>query len=120
MNSVKKEKNLVGKNILFICASNINRSPTAEIWFSIRKPLNSYKSAGSCKAACRIHGGRYVLESDLESSDRIFLMDNRNLNDLHKEYGNKYDSKIEIVGIADKYKYLDLSLLFEIIDKIQI
>jgi len=50
------------KNILFVCAANVNRSITAQFWFSITKPENQYESAGSCRAACHIHGGDFVTQ----------------------------------------------------------
>lgn len=108
------------KSILFICAANINRSTTAELWFSMRHPENNYESAGSSKAACRIHGGKYVTEPQLQQADRIICMETRNQNEIEKQYGNLYSHKIEVVQIADKYSFLGLPLIFEIIDRIKI
>jgi len=108
------------KSILFICAANKNRSITAEVWFSMRHPENNYASAGSCKAACRIHGGKFVTESQLQQADRIICINNHNQADLEKHYGKRYSNKIEVAQIADKYHFLELSLIFEIIDRIKI
>ena len=64
-----------GKNILFVCAANVNRSITAQFWFSISKPENRYNSAGACRAACKIHGGEYVSKEQIDQADRIICMD---------------------------------------------
>jgi predicted protein tyrosine phosphatase len=119
-NSNANDKKPDGRSILFICAANINRSTTAEIWFSMRHPGNSYQSAGASRAACRIHGGNYVTESQLKQADRIICMDNRNRMHLENEYGNRYSHKTEVAHIPDAFKFLELNLIFEIIDKIKI
>lgn len=119
-NSNANDKKPDGRSILFICAANINRSTTAEIWFSMRHPGNSYQSAGSSRAACRIHGGNYVTESQLQQADRIICMDNRNRTEIEKWFGTSYSHKTEVANIPDFYNYLELVLIFEIIDKIKI
>lgn len=108
------------KQVLFICAANINRSKTAEIWFSMRHPGNRYQSAGSSRAACRIHGGNYVTESQLQQAHRIICMDNRNRQHLAVDFGNRFSYKTEVANIPDVYKFLELKLIFEIIDKIKL
>lgn len=109
-----------GKNILFVCAANVNRSITAQFWFSITKPENQYESAGSSRAACRIHGGEFVSQEQIDKADRIICMDERNKNQLIWDYGKHIESKIEIAGIQDQYHFLQLDLIWELIDKVKI
>ena len=116
----KTEEKMDGKKILFICAANVNRSPSAEFWFSMRNPENIYDSAGSCRAACKIHGGKFVSEDQLNWADRIICMDTRNKNDLNKLFSGEFDQKIEVADIADQYSFMQLQLLFEFFDKIKI
>lgn len=109
-----------GKNILFVCAANVNRSITAQFWFSISKPENQYESAGSCQAACRIHGGQFVSQSQIANADRIICMDQRNKNELIAQFGAAIESKIEIAGIQDQYLFMQLDLIWELVDKVKI
>lgn len=109
-----------GKNILFVCAANVNRSITAQFWFSISKPENQYESAGSCQAACRIHGGQFVSQSQIDNADRIICMDQRNKNELIAQFGAAIESKIEIAAIQDQYLFMQLDLIWELIDKVKI
>ncbi len=119
-NSKKEENNKAGKNILFVCAANIHRSPTAEFWFSLRHPGNEYQSAGSSRAACRIHGGQYITQTQLEWASQIICMDSKNKIQIEREFGKGFSHKIEVVDIPDEYRFLELSLLLEIMDKIKI
>lgn len=119
-NTLKCGKKLAGKNILFVCAANINRSPTAEFWFSLRNPDNEYQSAGSSRAACHIHGGNHLNQIQLEWADQIICMDRRNKTEIERDFGSGFSSKIEVVDIADEYHFLELQLLLEIMDKIKI
>lgn len=109
-----------GKNILFVCAANKNRSITAQFWFSITKPENQYESAGSCRAACRIHGGEFVSQQQLDQADRIICMDQRNKTELITQFGSGIESKIEMAGIEDQYLFMQIDLVWELIDKINI
>ena len=119
-NSKKEENKQVGKNILFVCAANINRSPTAEFWFSLRHPANEYQSAGSSRAACRIHGGRYLTLTQLDWASHIICMDSKNKKQIESAFGTDFTNKIEVVDIPDEYRFLELPLLLEIMDKIKI
>jgi protein-tyrosine-phosphatase len=118
--SNSQEKNKAGKNILFICAANVNRSVTAELWFSIRNPENHYESAGSNLVACRIHGGKYYDEAQLQRADRIICMDERNRKEILQGFVSFDAGKIEVAGIPDIYGFLEIPLIFAIIDNIQI
>lgn len=104
--------------ILFVCSANFNRSPTAELWFKWLKPENNYYSAGTSKFACRKYGGKYINESVLENADRIICMETSNKKEIEKKYGDKFNKKMEVVGIKDEFSFLDIQLIFEIIDKI--
>lgn len=116
----KSENKTTGKNILFVCAANINRSPSAEFWFSLRNPDNEYQSAGSSRAACHIHGGSHLNQGQLEWADQIICMDKRNKTEIERDFGSGFSSKLEVVDIPDEYHFLELSLLLEIMDKIKI
>jgi protein-tyrosine-phosphatase len=119
-NSGNSENSKAGKFILFVCAANVNRSPTAEMWFSIRNPENHYESAGSCQEACRIHGGKFIDESQLQRADRIICMDERNRREILQGFVSFEASKIEVAGIPDVFGFLEIPLIYAIIDNIEI
>lgn len=110
---------MAGKNILFVCSANVNRSPSAEFWFSLRNPENVYESAGSCEVACRIHNGKYVTSEQIENADRIICMDERNRNELNKNFPG-FEAKIEVAGILDQYSFFQLELIFEFMNCIKL
>lgn len=109
-----------GKNILFVCSANINRSTTAELWFAWRNPENKYSSAGSSRFACNKYGGNYVTEKQLQEADRIVCLENRNKAEIEKQFGSSYSNKTEVACIPDKYRFMELQLIFECIDKIDV
>lgn len=110
---------MAGKNILFVCSANVNRSPSAEFWFSLRNPENNYDSAGSCHAACRIHSGNYVTNAQLSNADRIICMEERNRKELNQNFPG-HEAKIEIAGIPDQYSFFQMELIFEFMNCIKI
>ena len=109
---------MAGKNILFVCSANVNRSPSAEFWFSIRNPENIYDSAGSCRAACTIHNGKFVSAAQLSKADRIICMEERNRKELNRNFTG-YNWKIEVAGIPDQYSFFQLELIFEFMNRIK-
>lgn len=110
---------MAGKNILFICSANVNRSPSAQFWFALRNPENRYSSAGSSRVACRIHGGKFITKQQVHNADRIICMEERNRKDLKNLFPG-CESKIEVAGIEDKYTPLQLELLFEFMENIYV
>lgn len=110
---------MAGKNILFVCSANVNRSPSAHFWFALRNPENVYSSAGSSRVACRIHGGQFVSKEQIDQANRIICMENRNRKELNGLFPG-IDQKIEVVDISDTYRPLQLELIFEFMDKISI
>jgi len=107
------------KNILFVCSANIHRSPTAEFWFALRNPENKYESAGSSSYACRKYGGNFVTKQQMEQADRIIFMEERNRDEL-KQLFPGLCFKIEVAGIPDKYRFLQVELILDLIDRIKL
>lgn len=109
-----------GKNILFVCTANVNRSVTAA-WLLNLSPRNGYAwSRGSNPVACRIHGGDFVTEGDLQQADRVICMEKRNINEIKTSYGSGYNDKIECLDIPDIYKAFSFKLIIQILLKINI
>lgn len=93
-------------NILFLCAINKCRSPTAE-WIYSKNTEYSVASAGINKK-CE---NRVDLEL-LTWADRIFVMERKQRNSIRKEWPNVYREKtIECLYIPDEYAYMDQYLI---------
>jgi predicted protein tyrosine phosphatase len=85
------------KRLLFVCAANIQRSPSFESWFKENKPQYDVSSAG-------IYWGYpiQVNEEILEWADKVYLMDLSQEMFIARRYP-EYLRKCEIVGISDQY-----------------
>ncbi|NCO97520.1 MAG: protein tyrosine phosphatase [Candidatus Aenigmarchaeota archaeon CG15_BIG_FIL_POST_REV_8_21_14_020_37_27] len=94
------------KKILFVCNSNLNRSPTAEEIFKNDKKI-SVKSAGFWK------GSKNVLtEKLLEWADIIFVMEREQKEEIEKRFPKQFRSKLIIsLEIPDVYDFMDLELI---------
>ena len=91
-------RNMKGKrNLLFVCAGNINRSPTFEIWFKNNRPQYNVKSSGT------EHGYPERLTSELlEWADRVYVMDREQIMFFKRKFP-EFLNKVEIIGCSDQY-----------------
>ena len=116
---MKKGGNKVdGKKILTVCSANVNRSTTTAFLLKLTNYKNEVWSRGSNQAACRIHGGTFCLESDVNEADEILCMEQRNRNELLKLYGSSIDQKIRVLDIKDEFKAFSSDLVMEIFTKL--
>jgi len=92
--------------ILFICSRNRRRSPTAESLFS-RHPTIEAASAGTSPDADT------PLSADLiEWADIIYVMENIHRRRVSEKFRSLLKTrKITVLGITDKYDYLDPDLV---------
>ena len=115
-NSSEEEKKRGGK-ILVVCTANVNRSPTASWLIKLMNHEKEVWSRGSCQAACRIHGGTFCQNEDLQNADQIFCMEERNRKEILLINAD-CDDKITILDIEDKYKAFSKDLVMEIMVKL--
>ena len=96
---------------LFICSRNKLRSPTAEAIFSARNDIET-ASAGTTPDA------ENPISADLiEWADIIFAMESVHRKRITERFGPLLrDKRIIVLGIPDKYDYMD-SKLIPILDK---
>jgi predicted protein tyrosine phosphatase len=99
------------KKILFVCSANKQRSKTGEDYFSIKYPEIQFESAGTNVTICRKEGTNPLSEELLIWADKIFVMEKKHLEFIRKQTQNKYNYKIKILRIPDKYKYYQIELL---------
>lgn len=85
------------KKLLFVCAGNINRSVSCEIWFKEHRSEYEVRSTGTAYA----YPFRMNREL-LEWADRIFLMDLEQEMFIAAKFP-EFVCKTEIIGIKDRY-----------------
>lgn len=96
-------------NILFVCSRNQWRSPTAEKIYK-NKPLLQVRSAGTSPNAHRCLSSKDILWADF-----IFVMEYKHKSILLSKFPQEIKNKrIIVMGIEDKYKYMDEKLIEEI------
>ena len=92
--------------VLFICARNQWRSPTAEQVFW-RRPGLSVRSAGTSPKA-----RKRVQERDLLWADVVLVMEQRHREQLRQRFGRAArDVPVQVLGIPDDYKAGDPELV---------
>ncbi len=98
--------------VLFICSRNQWRSPTAEKIFSEWQGLE-VMSAGLDPSAVEP-----VTPEHLGWADVIFVMERKHRTKLSRKFRSDLkNQKIVVLGIADKYQYMD-SELVELLERL--
>lgn len=105
-------------NYLFVCSANKQRSKTAEDYFASKYSELQFLSAGTNLKICRKEGTTELTEDLLKWADKVYVMENKHLEQIKKHTGSTYYSKIEVLNISDIYKYYDANLISTLEDKI--
>jgi predicted protein tyrosine phosphatase len=93
-------------NVLFVCARNKLRSPTAESVF-FGTPGIDVRSAGTAKDA-----ENPISREDIEWAEIIFVMEKRHAKSLKTMFGKLLESKRLItLGIRDDFEFMDKNLI---------
>lgn len=93
-------------NVLFICARNQWRSPTAEQVFS-RQPALNVRSAGTSASA-----RKQVSHTDLVWAHVVIVMESEHKSRLLAEHGQLLVHKpLHVLDIPDDYRYMDPELV---------
>ncbi|PHR57413.1 MAG: phosphotyrosine protein phosphatase [Robiginitomaculum sp.] len=99
------------KNVLFICAANKLRSPTAEQIFADYPNIET-DSAGINASAENTLSSEHLIWADI-----IFVMENMHRKKLSQKYKRHLNGqRIITLGIPDNYAYMDTKLI-EILKK---
>ena len=93
------------KKILFVCACNLNRSPTFEHYFKKNHPELEVRSAGT------LYGyPDMVDEKLLKWANKVYVMDLSQAKFIYDRY-REFMKKVEVVGISDQYDPDDEALI---------
>lgn len=103
-------------NILFVCSANKLRSKTADDYFSSKYLALNFMSAGTNHKICQKEGTTPLEEFMLEWADLIYVMEHKHKKIINKHVGDKYGSKIKVLGIPDNYEYYQKELI-DLLDK---
>ncbi|HLV40718.1 MAG TPA: hypothetical protein VKY37_00435 [Brumimicrobium sp.] len=101
------------KNILFICSANKQRSKTADDYFSAKYDSERYQfdSAGTNLKICQKEGTNPLSEELIDWADLIFVMEKRHKQAISSFTKEKFDSKVKVLNIPDRYKYYQKELI---------
>ena len=99
------------RSVLFVCSANVDRSKTAEDYFSAIYPNLEFRSCGTNKSICFQEGSNYLDEEDLEWADVIYVMQRKHLKAIKSFSKLKLSNKIKILNIPDHFKYNDPKLI---------
>jgi len=105
-------------NILFLCTSNLHRTRTAEDYFKYYRSSNIFKSAGLSEKYCKEFDTQLCSIELLQWADKIYVMEDEHLKRIVSYTKEIYISKIEVLNIADIYKYMEPALLGELKSKV--
>lgn len=84
-------------NILFVCAANMQRSPSFERWFKLNKPEYNVKSTGT------YYGYPERLSIELLSwANKVYVMDLSQEMFISRKYP-EFLHKCEVIGCSDQY-----------------
>lgn len=97
--------------ILFVCSANKQRSKTAEDYFASKYNGYEFLSAGTNLKICRKEGSTELTKDLLEWAEVVYVMEKRHLEQIQKNTGSTYYTKIKVLGIPDIYKYYDVGLI---------
>lgn len=101
----------MNKNFLFICSANIQRSKTAEDYFSSIYDDINFQSAGTNLKVCQREGTNSIDIDMIEWADMILVMEKKHKDQINKNTSSKYNKKIVVLNIQDIYKYYQPELI---------
>lgn len=95
-------------NILFICAKNQWRSPTAETIYRRDSRFNV------CSAGINSSARKRINQKDLAWADLVLVMENQHKKAIANRYRDLYLPDIFVLDIPDDYQYMSEELILMI------
>lgn len=97
-------------NVLFVCTANVDRSKTAQDFFSEQFSDIEFRSAGIDKAQCEQMKTTFLTQDLLDWADKIFAMESDHFEWIHSNL-NTEGKHIEVLNIPDMYTYYSIELI---------
>ena len=96
--------------VLFVCSANIDRSKTAEDFFSEQFDNIDFRSAGTHHSICHEKGTKPLKQVDIDDADLILVMENKHRDWIFSNLEVK-GKRIEVLGVEDVYTYYSMKLI---------
>ena len=98
------------KSILFVCSANVDRSKTAEDYFSEVSKSNVFESAGTNRVICNEKGTNFINQGMIDRADLILVMENKHSDWIYKHLKPK-NAEVMVLDIPDIYNYYSPELI---------
>jgi predicted protein tyrosine phosphatase len=109
----------MSKKILFVCSANKQRSKTGEDYFSTLYPDWEFQSAGTNLKLCQAEGTNPLTKELIDWADTVFVMEHKHAQLIKQNTSNKYQNKVIVLGIEDRYNYYQKELIELLCSKIK-
>lgn len=97
-------------NILFVCSANVDRSKTAEDFFSEQFNNFKFQSAGTNHKICQQAGTNPLDQETLDWADKVFVMEKKHSDWIYTNLEAK-GIDIQVLNIEDRYTYYSMNLI---------
>jgi len=98
------------KKVLFVCSANVDRSKTAEDFFSEQFSNIMIKSAGTNHTICHQKGTNALDQEMIDWADVILVMENKHQDWIYTTLNAK-GKQIEVLNIEDRFNYYSMELI---------
>lgn len=99
------------KKVLFVCSANLQRSLTAEHYFSKKYLHFSFTSAGTNHKICAKEGSTPLQEKHLNWADLVLVMEEKHRQIINQHSESRFDERMSVLGIPDEFEYYQTELI---------
>lgn len=97
-------------NVLFVCTANVDRSKTAQDFFSEQFSEIQFRSAGIDQEQCDRMKTTFLTQDLLDWADKVFVMETVHFEWIHSNLETK-GMHVEVLNIPDMYTYYSIALI---------
>lgn len=98
------------KHVLFVCTANVDRSKTAQDFFSEQFGSIEFKSAGIDELQCKLMNSNFLTQELLDWANHVFVMEDRHFDWIHTHLDAE-GKHLEVLNIEDTYTYYSIELI---------
>jgi predicted protein tyrosine phosphatase len=97
-------------NVLFVCSANVDRSKTADDFFSEQFDQIRFNSGGTNHKICQQEGTNPLTQEMVDAADMIFVMEKKHQDWIYDNLNAKGKEMI-VLNIEDRYTYYSIKLI---------
>lgn len=98
------------EKILFVCSANVDRSKTAEDFFSEQFNQFQFRSAGTNHKICMQEGTNLLDQETLDWADKVIVMEKKHSDWIYSNLNAK-GIDLDVLNIEDHYTYYSMKLI---------